>query len=522
MVFFHHVEKTGGTTVRAIFQRHQQLGLFDFMSFVGRQNRLQFQLILSRLDGLLQTADGLRNLRLAVELHVGGDMVFPYFLYYTLPDLLLMRQKLRAAGCRCNLVSLLRLPLLQELSWHSHFVNTKAPLCVWQGAADCSTRMALGLSCHEVPREPKLTRRHEEAVDGMWRLFDLVGTTEYFREFVLQLSDLVGLPHPGHVSQLVDRAAAVASGRLRRWAALKCSSMTTTPPRRLFHAVERRLNASREQGLRLNRRLECNGYGCTLSDRRYSGPFRPIASQCNEITALDVIQRICSRVSIDERVYHRARTRFITVLRRSYGGPAHNSSALQARLASLDAANALLSLRARRQQREIGSRRSDAARDSCVRCSGDVVPEFDLLGCWPLWGQFSPDEHRFRCSRSWTADPAYPKLRGARAAAPLPAGRNPPLACWQTCWTPIATSSSTTSASKPDDRSHCTPACPSMADAPRPLVWRAAWDRELERWKATTAAGQAFTRLADLFAGDAQRGGSWHASYRRQAIFRVF
>ena len=61
-----------------------------------------------------------------------------------------------------------------------------------------------------------------------------------------------------------------------------------------------------------------------------------------------------------------------------------------------------------------------------------------------------------------------------------------------------------------------------MADAPRPLVWRAAWDRELERWKATTAAGQAFTRLADLFAGDAQRGGSWHASYRRQAIFRVF
>ena len=49
VVFFHHVEKTGGTTLRAIFQRHQQLGLFDLVSFVGRQNRLQFQIMYAAL-----------------------------------------------------------------------------------------------------------------------------------------------------------------------------------------------------------------------------------------------------------------------------------------------------------------------------------------------------------------------------------------------------------------------------------------------------------------------------------------
>ena len=33
----------------------------------------------------------------------------------------------------------------------------------------------------------------------------------------------------------------------------------------------------------------------------------------------------------------------------------------------------------------------ERARFSCKRCSGDVVPEKDLLGCWPLWPQFAPD-----------------------------------------------------------------------------------------------------------------------------------
>ena len=38
VVFFHHLEKTAGTTLRSVLQREAQLGLFDFFSFVNRYN----------------------------------------------------------------------------------------------------------------------------------------------------------------------------------------------------------------------------------------------------------------------------------------------------------------------------------------------------------------------------------------------------------------------------------------------------------------------------------------------------
>ena len=85
-------------------------------------NKVQFQSVTARLDSLLSTPGGLQDLRLAVEIHIGGGG-YEQFLKYTLPDLLLLRAKLRGAGCRCNLVTLLRHPLLQHVSWHHHFVS---------------------------------------------------------------------------------------------------------------------------------------------------------------------------------------------------------------------------------------------------------------------------------------------------------------------------------------------------------------------------------------------------------------
>ena len=102
-----------------------------------------------------------------------------------------------------------------------------------------------------------------------------------------------------------------------------------------------------------------------------------------------------------------------------------------------------------------------AARYSCVNCSGDVVPEKDLVGCWPLWPQFAPDELRYRCERRWTVDPGLDQPAAYRA-------QPQPLPCWQTCWTPMG-------AAAAGGAPFCTAACPE-ADALQPAsTWRRAW-----------------------------------------------
>ena len=55
-------------------------------------------MVLHRLDTLIETPGGLDGLRLAVEIHIGAHLSHPYFSKYTLPDLLLLRARLRAKG----------------------------------------------------------------------------------------------------------------------------------------------------------------------------------------------------------------------------------------------------------------------------------------------------------------------------------------------------------------------------------------------------------------------------------------
>ena len=129
-----------------------------------------------------------------MEIHIGGHLDHPYFTKYTLPDLLFMRAKLRAAGCECNLVTLLRHPLLQHLSWHYHFCNHKVPLCFWNNVPDCQARLAMGMTCHDGPHVSPLSGGHRDTVAFMWDAFDLVGVTELFDEFVILLADLVSRP----------------------------------------------------------------------------------------------------------------------------------------------------------------------------------------------------------------------------------------------------------------------------------------------------------------------------------------
>jgi hypothetical protein len=166
VVFVHHLEKTGGTTVRSILQRAAQLGQYDIFSFVNRFNKLQMQMIYHKLWHAMRAPGGLTNLRLAVEIHIGGHLNHPYFLKYTLPDLLHLRQQLRANGCKCNLVTLLRHPLLQHLSWHYHFVNHRVPLCFWSNPPDCQV-CRLALPADKPEREGSYTHSGTERSSGV-------------------------------------------------------------------------------------------------------------------------------------------------------------------------------------------------------------------------------------------------------------------------------------------------------------------------------------------------------------------
>lgn len=553
VVFFHHLEKTGGTTLRSILQRHAQLGEFDFISFVNRFDKLQFQMVLHRLHTLLDQPDGLRNLRLAVEIHIGGHLNHPYFNLYTLPDLMMLRDALRARGCKCNLVTLLRHPLLHHLSWHYHFCNHRVPLCFWRNPPDCQARLAMGLTCHDGPHLAPLTAQHEAAVQFMWDAFDLVGVTELFDEFTIRLTDLVGLQRPAYRQQIVASHTLSRQHAQRNWTALTCAQLLSRPPADLMGLISARMEGSAKNAQNHRQRnggsstggprghMECRGYGPCLvagvSERERSVDMLYDSAKCEAATPIEVLTRACANMDRDERLYRAARSKFEADARASEPSPGH----IAKRVELLRAEGNRLAARAD-EQRALPSRvleqragiqlqnpyvassgggvpwkvderqgwylPHERARYSCEKCSGDVVPEKDLIGCWPLWTQFAPDEMAFKCNRTWSADPGLHEparfRKATHGAAPIP--------CWQTCWTPMGQRRGLPTVAARDAvagagpvaaaNAHCTAPCP--AETKPAWQWRQLWDAQLaaflerdpmgRKWKATMA----FERPIDM------------------------
>ena len=56
----------------------------------------------------------------------------------------------------------------------------------------------------------------------MWDSFDLVGVTEHFDEFLVLLTDLVGLQAPAYRSQLATAETVTARVAAQRWTARSC------------------------------------------------------------------------------------------------------------------------------------------------------------------------------------------------------------------------------------------------------------------------------------------------------------
>ena len=604
VVFFHHLEKTAGTTLRSVLQRHAQLGLFDFFSFVNRFNKIQFQMVTHRLDTLTRTPGGLAGTRLAVEIHIGGGG-YEQFMKYTLPDLLHLRAKLRGAGCRCNLVTLLRHPLMQHISWHHHFVNHRVPLCFWNNPHDCQARMAMALACHGGPAVRALRTDHRRVVGRMWEAFDLVGVTERFDEFLVLLvratrhrappprhlrvrgttclhaplactqrsapclltsdgsnallslsraqTDLTGIQLPVYRSQLSTEQTAAAITEAQAWTRRECASLVADPPAALLEYIRKRMAQSAKSAAEFKRNkgradsrgppgmMDCAGYGpCSVPGFSEAQTVQYTwfeQEQCDAVTPQDVLSRLCARMVTDEPLYHEARERFEA--RVSAAG-----AALRTRVRLVNEAGAALSAQAERQAEHDPSRLAlaagtslkrpyrigsgggapwvvdelaswykphERARLSCVNCSGDVVPEFDLVGCWPLWAQFGPDEMRFRCTRHWTDDPGK-----NHPADFLRAGSSLALPCWQTCWEPLEPSeeahretgalalAALDSAGRVDPgmrAKHCTAPCPGSAGggpAVPALVWRGRWDQERAAFQRANAEARELVELTEF------------------------
>ena len=179
------------------------------------------------------------------------------------------------------------------------------------------------------------------------------------------------------------------------------------------------------------RRMECHAYGCVRPDRAPAASGRPRFDKaaCGYATAEEVMRRICGRIHADDEAYQHVRVRFLEGLRKAIP-----SATLEERLRTLREQSEALERRAiaqpswpsSRYARREWQRSSPTARLSCKDCVGDVVPEFDLGGCWPLWPQFAPDELQFECKRNWTIPPEYGRKQHRDREVP-PVFQQPPL-----------------------------------------------------------------------------------------------
>jgi len=166
--------------------------------------------------------------------------------------------------------------------------------------------------------------------------------------------------------------------------------------------------------------------------------FEP--ESCGAVTPHAVLQRLCARMETDEPLYQAARLAFDARV-------AAAGASLERRAQLLNQAGAALALQSKTQASldprtlagAVGVQLShhykiplpngfiwdvdefaswykphERARLSCANCSGDVVPAFDLGGCWPL------------CMQVLTTAPPSPQVTWCQNSTSSAAGRSGP------------------------------------------------------------------------------------------------
>jgi hypothetical protein len=480
ILFFYHIVKTAGTTMRTVLQRQAQLGDFEYV-YTDTTRKPRWQLLMHQLT------HPVAHRRIIIELHSEWGLPRAFF-----ADVRRLRGLYEKLGCTVTLATVLRHPLNFYLSWFNWRASNYMPLCLWDPPRDPQSRQLLGWGL------PFVTARQPAAMGGrelhlplasvlsVLRHFDVVGLTERFDESLLLLGSRVGFrslgyarlaenlkpDHPKAAKRVLHAMLSDAGvprglnssfafspagsgmfapvadaveggvggggggggGAKRPWSDATLSAMSALGAISMDFVLKK--NARRPQG---PEKADCNFYPCAgaLSQARgmvtaglcgtdgrggNGGDPKEMLTQMLEKTQTDrdvhgvVVRQLEAAIAAAERT-----------------AAASGAPSVAAQLAALRTQSDDVQ---RRRTEQIGARREKLCGvrlcgtplRSCVGCEPNPVP--GLEPCWPSWeDQFSPDERKVWCRRQMTI-PGYDALEIQMRTYP----KVPRIPCWRTCW----------------------------------------------------------------------------------------
>ena len=491
ILFFYHIVKTAGTTMRTVLQRQAQLGDFEYV-YTDTTRKPRWQLLMHQLT------HPVAKRRIIIELHSEWGLPRAFF-----ADVRRIRGLYEPLGCTVTLATVLRHPLSFYLSWFNWRASNYMPLCLWDPPRDPQSRQLSGFGLPFVTtRQPdhmggRRLRLPVATVLSVLKHFDVVGLTERFDESLLLIGRRAGMRHLGYarlaenlkpehpraarrVLQTVLSDAGVAKGlngsfafdaaergffapdeqmrsmgladgaggplgaagaaggsaagsdaeKRRSWSQSALDAMRELNAVSLNFVVSK--NARRRGG---PEKADCNFYPCAEELSRAGGFVSE--GQCaadGRGSPQAMLSQMLDKTRTDRAVHAYAVRRLeqdLALMERASaasGGPSVGAQLGALREQSADVQRRRLEQIGRRREKLCGVRLCGTPLRSCVGCEPNPVPGMEP--CWPSWeDQFAPDERTSWCKRSMTI-PGYDALEIAQRTYP----KIDKIPCWRTCW----------------------------------------------------------------------------------------
>ena len=472
LLFFYHIVKTAGTTMRTVLQRQAQLGDFEYI-YSDTTRKPRWMLLMHQLS------HPVARRRMIVELH--SEWGLPRSFY---ADIKRIRKMYEPLGCTVTLATVLRHPLSFYLSWFNWRASNYMPLCLWDPPRDPQSRQLSGFGLPFVTaRQPdamggRRLRLPVESVLSTLAQFDVVGLTERFDESLLVMGKRAGLRHLGYarlaenlkpehpklakrVLEAVLRDAGVSAGlnasfdfesvgpgQYQRSGGSGGAAGSSAWSRATLDAVGALDDASMRWVIAKNARrregpekADCNFYPCAEALSQANGYVS--SELCSgKVTPTDMLHQMLDKTTTDRAVHSYVVQKLdasIAALDKeaaAAGGPALGLQLATLRAQSADVQQRRTEQIGERREKLCGVRLCGTPLRSCVGCEPNPVP--GLEPCWPSWeDQFSPDERKVWCRRMMTI-PGYDALELKERTFPTVKQ----IPCWRTCWetmTPNAT-----------------------------------------------------------------------------------